>query len=146
MTTYPSMSFLVSPSNDPKIGYTAAALQKGSDGALEMVEPRQIGAGATPIAALLRCITPIREKDATYQERRQALRNITTRRGTNIRDLATRVPFTRAQLTDILNGEYSPYEDALVEIQEAAHISLDDYRREIRAVQRESDRSKDVLP
>lgn len=147
MTQYQSLHFLVSPHDDPDVGYTAVAMKPDEFGNLDMVGPRQIGAGLTPVAALLRVITPLRERYATYEEARRALRNITTRRGTNIRDLAAKVPYTRQQLTNILNGDEQPEsDDAIVVIREAANISLEDHQREIRAIQRSDDLVKDIHP
>jgi len=115
------------------------------DGSLKPITPRHTGAGATPQAALLRCITPLREQQPALTEAIAALRSAMTIGGITQKSLSMRVDYSMARLGRILREEEEISLSELNDLIESSKIDKNLYRSRLRDVQRERDRVKDPM-
>ncbi len=134
------MSFLVQPNE--KFGWVAIAMET-ANGSTYPIAPRKIGAGISPPAALLRCLTPLRLNQPTADECRITLGDLITLRGLSIRRIAHKVPYSERTLSSILNGEIWLQPNQYIEIAELSGIDSGDWRKQLLVTQQALDRARE---
>lgn len=118
--------------------WVTSAMVLTPSGELRQHEPRHLGTGSTPQAALLRAITPLREAHPTPSEAADALHRIMLRRGISHKQAAIHLPVSADGLRSALSG-YTESPDTYRAWAHALSISDADYTLNLRDLQRERD-------
>ena len=140
--SFSRLGFMIEP-NDA-FSYKATALHKPDDTWIPIL-PLQVSAGETPVAALLRLVTPLREEDPSPEEARDALQQVMVKKGISVRQLSQKVDYSEKRLREFFQGEPQFSYPVILSLASDAGIPYDEFRTELRRLQRQRDRAKDQV-